>query len=144
MDLIIKIKNKYNSWKIAFWNWMIALHMKLLGTFEARKVSKGRKTCKNCIMTVVMYLFTAYPALAAANAGEILGGVLGIVLAMFNFVGIALVVWGIAQFVLAVKRTDAESKSDAVQTIVCGIALMALKTLLGSLNLGVTIKDVSL
>lgn len=144
MDLMIRKKSNLNSCKIDFWNWMITLHMKIMGTFDAKKTTKCRKSYKNCILTAMMYFFSAYPALAASNAGDILGGVLGIVIAMFKYVGIALVVWGVAQFVLAVKRTDAESKSDAVQTIVCGIALISLKILLGSLNLGVSIKDVSL
>lgn len=79
-----------------------------------------------------------------ADASTLMGSILGMILAVFRYVGVALIVWGVIQFVLATKRTDAESKSDAIQTIMCGIVLTALKTIFNSFNLGVTISDITL
>ena len=54
---------------------------------------------------------------------------------MFKYVGAAIFVWAIIQFILATKRSDADSKSDAVQTAVCGIALMAIAVFVKNLGL---------
>lgn len=45
-------------------------------------------------------------------------------------------VWAIIQFVLATKRSDADSKADAVQTAVCGIALMSIALIVNALGIG--------
>lgn len=55
---------------------------------------------------------------------------------MFKYVGAAIFVWAIIQFILATKRSDADSKADAVQTAVCGIAMMSIKTIV--VGLGIT------
>lgn len=39
-------------------------------------------------------------------------------------------------FVLATKRSDADSKADAVQTAVCGIALMSIALIVNALGIG--------
>lgn len=94
----------------------------------------------------VMHLSTLLVMAEAtvADASTLMGSILGMILAVFRYVGIALIVWGVIQFVLATKRTDAESKSDAIQTIMCGIVLTALKTIFNSFDLGVTISDITL
>ena len=42
----------------------------------------------------------------------------------------------IIQFILATKRSDADSKADAVQTAVCGIALMGITLVVQGLGIG--------
>lgn len=60
-------------------------------------------------------------------------------LSMFKYVGAAIFVWAIIQFILATKRSDADSKADAVQTAVCGIALMGIRTVIVGLGIGAAI-----
>jgi len=77
------------------------------------------------------------PALAAApNASTTMFNLISLMLSMFKYVGAAIFVWAIIQFILATKRSDADSKADAVQTAVCGIAMMSIKTIV--VGLGIT------
>ena len=77
------------------------------------------------------------PALAAApNASTTMFNLISLMLSMFKYVGAAIFVWAIIQFILATKRSDADSKADAVQTAVCGIAMMSIKTRV--VGLGIT------
>ena len=55
---------------------------------------------------------------------------------IFMFVGAVIFVWAIIQFILATKRSDADSKADAVQTAVCGIALMGIALIVNALGIG--------
>ena len=55
---------------------------------------------------------------------------------VLKYVGAAIFVWAIIQFVLATKRSDADSKADAVQTAVCGIALMSIALIVNALGIG--------
>ena len=55
---------------------------------------------------------------------------------MFKYVGAAVFVWAVIQFILATKRSDADSKSDAVQTAVCGIALMGIAGVVSIMGIG--------
>ena len=77
------------------------------------------------------------PALAAApNASTTKFNLISLMLSVFKYVGAAIFVWAIIQFILATKRSDADSKADAVQTAVCGIAMMSIKTIV--VGLGIT------
>ena len=74
-----------------------------------------------------------------------ISNIVAIILAMFRWVGVVLLVWGVAQFIMAIKRTDAESKSDAIQTIICAIVLISLKTVIESLKIdGLEVKDANI
>lgn len=70
------------------------------------------------------------------SAGKTMGALISLMCSMFKYVGVAIFVWAIIQFILATKRSDADSKADAVQTAVCGIALIAVATIIT--NLGIT------
>ena len=93
---------------------------------------------------IMMLLFSAVPILASSDignvdAGDLMGKVIGIIIYLFFWVGLCVLIWGIVMFLLALKRQDGESKADAVQPMVAGIALMALRFLVDSLGLGVEI-----
>ena len=77
------------------------------------------------------------PALAAApNASTTMFNLISLMLSMFKYVGAAIFVWAIIQFILATKRSDADSKADAVQTAFCGIALMGITLVVQGLGIG--------
>lgn len=95
-------------------------------------------------IAVLMIMVTSVPVFAAGGSydtGALFGRLLGIVVSLFRWVGIVLLVWGVCQFLLAIKRSDSESKSDAIQTIVCAVALIVLRTLVDALGLGVEITE---
>lgn len=83
------------------------------------------------------------PAFAAVEAKSVMSNLISLMCSMFKFVGAAIFVWAIIQFILATKRSDADSKADAVQTAVCGIALMAVAAIVTNLGLDNTVIDTS-
>ena len=83
------------------------------------------------------------PAFAAVEAKSVTSNLISLMCSMFKFVGAAIFVWAIIQFILATKRSDADSKADAVQTAVCGIALMAVAAIVKNLGLDNTVIDTS-
>lgn len=83
------------------------------------------------------------PAFAAVQAKTVMSNLISLMCSMFKFVGAAIFVWAIIQFILATKRSDADSKADAVQTAVCGIALMAVAAIVKNLGLDNTVIDTS-
>lgn len=83
------------------------------------------------------------PAFAAVEAKSVMSNLISLMCSMFKFVGAAIFVWAIIQFILATKRSDADSKADAVQTAVCGIALMAVAAIVKNLGLDNTVVDTS-
>ena len=91
--------------------------------------------------TSVLKTFTTYDELFSKLMKDSrFTNIVAIILAMFRWVGIVLLVWGVAQFIMAIKRTDAESKSDAIQTIICSIVLISLKSVIEGLGIdGLTI-----
>lgn len=81
------------------------------------------------------------PAFAAVEAKSVMSNLISLMCSLFKFVGAAIFVWAIIQFILATKRSDADSKADAVQTAVCGIALMAVAAIVKNLGLDNTVID---
>ena len=81
------------------------------------------------------------PAFAAVEAKSVMSNLISLMCSMFKYVGAAIFVWAIIQFILATKRSDADSKADAVQTAVCGIALMAVAAIVKNLGLDNTVID---
>ena len=82
----------------------------------------------------VMFVIQAFAD--APNASDTMLKVINLILSMFKYVGAAIFVWAIIQFILATKRSDADSKADAVQTAVCGIALMGIVVIVKGLGIG--------
>ena len=102
---------------------------------ESRYGFKKILVCLSMILLgSVMFII---PALAAApNASTTMFNLISLMLSMFKYVGAAIFVWAIIQFILATKRSDADSKADAVQTAVCGIALMGITLVVQGLGIG--------
>lgn len=102
---------------------------------ESRYGFKKILVCLSMILLgSVMFII---PALAAApNASTTMFNLISLMLSMFKYVGAAIFVWAIIQFILATKRSDADSKADAVQIAVCGIALMGITLVVQGLGIG--------
>ena len=70
-------------------------------------------------MMVLGTMMFMVPAFAKApSATKTMTNLISLMCSMFKFVGAAIFVWAIIQFILATKRSDADSKADAVQTAV--------------------------
>ena len=87
-------------------------------------------------MMVLGTMMFMVPAFAKApSATKTMTNLISLMCSMFKFVGAAIFVWAIIQFILATKR------SDAVQTAVCGIALMGIAAIVTALGIGSAIDD---
>lgn len=96
-----------------------------------------------CLMMMALGVFMfAFPAFATSgggsgdgSAGTLITNLINLMCSMFKFVGAAVFVWAVIQFILATKRSDADSKADAVQTAVCGIALVCVAAIVDKLGI---------
>ena len=70
-----------------------------------------------------------------ADASSILSSIIGIVLGIARYVGIALLVYAIYQMIMAMKDDNADSKSRAMQLIVVSIVLIILKTIIAQISI---------
>lgn len=107
-----------------------------------RKIDYKKVLWCLAMMTLGTAMFII-PAFAAVEAKSVMSNLISLMCSMFKFVGAAIFVWAIIQFILATKRSDADSKADAVQTAVCGIALMAVAAIVKNLGLDNTVIDTS-
>lgn len=105
-----------------------------------RKIDYNKVAICLAMMALGTIMFVL-PAFAAINAKEVMSNLISLMCSMFKFVGVAIFVWAVIQFILATKRSDADSKADAVQTAVCGVALMAVATIVTKLGLDSAVID---
>lgn len=102
---------------------------------------KAMENTMRCLMVFQMLICLSgqisVPAAtgAAAEAQALVTGLVNVMLSIFKYVGMALITWGVIQFLLAIKKSDAESKSEAVTTAVVGIALYCLNILIGNMGI---------
>lgn len=89
------------------------------------------------VLGTMMFMVPAFAATVSAN--KTMTNLIGLMCSMFKYVGAAIFVWAIIQFILATKRSDADSKADAIQTAVCGIALMGIVLVVNALGIGAAI-----
>lgn len=108
---------------------------------KAKRKIDYKKVAICLAMMALGTIMFVLPAFAAINAKEVMSNLISLMCSMFKFVGVAIFVWAVIQFILATKRSDADSKADAVQTAVCGVALMAVATIVTKLGLDSAVVD---
>lgn len=118
---------------------MESMYFKAKSSGTVRRISNT----VNITCAAAMASLVAVPAFAddGGTAQTAVFSLINIMLSIFRYVGIALFVWGVIQFILATKRSDADSKADAIQTALCGIALMFIGIIVGGLGIGGFTKD---
>lgn len=108
---------------------------------KAKRKIDYKKVAICLAMMALGTIMFVLPAFAAINAKEVMSNLISLMCSMFKFVGVAIFVWAVIQFILATKRSDADSKADAVQTAVCGVALMTVATIVTKLGLDSAVID---
>lgn len=104
---------------------------------KAKRKIDYKKVMWCLAMMVLGTMMFALPASAkTVSASATMANLISLMCSMFKYVGAAIFVWAIIQFILATKRSDADSKADAVQTAVCGIALMGIVVIINALGVG--------
>lgn len=108
---------------------------------KAKRKIDYKKVAICLAMMALGTIMFVLPAFAAVDAKEVMSNLISLMCSMFKFVGVAIFVWAVIQFILATKRSDADSKADAVQTAVCGVALMTVATIVTKLGLDSAVID---
>jgi len=64
------------------------------------------------------------------NAGDLMGRVIGILLTITRYVGVALVVYGVYEVVQSFMQNQPEAKTKGIMMALAGVAMIALKSVL--------------
>ena len=108
---------------------MESMYFKAKSSGTVRRIS----TAVNITCAAAMASLVAVPAFAANDTATAQG-------AVFSLINIMLSIFRY-EFILATKRSDADSKADAIQTALCGIALMFIGLIVGGLGIGGFTRD---
>lgn len=68
------------------------------------------------------------------NAGQMMGKIIGILLTITRFVGVALVVYGVYEIVMSFMQNQPEAKTKGIIMALAGIVMTALKSILSTLG----------
>lgn len=69
-----------------------------------------------------------------ANAADLMGNVIGVLLTITRFVGVALIVYGLYEVVQSFMQNQPEAKTKGIIMALAGIACTALKSILSGLG----------
>lgn len=113
-------------------------------TTTKRKCGLGKKFAIATSAMSAMALATASTALAdwdsvtvsdgSADAQEMMGKIIGILLTISRFVGVALVVYGVYEVVMSFMQNQPEAKTKGIVMALAGIVMTTLKSILESLG----------
>lgn len=128
----VKKKGRRNIGKM----WVFKKQEEDMKQKNKRKVNWRRIWLSLMMMALGITMF-AFPAFAdTVSANNVMSNLISLMCSMFKYVGAAIFVWAIIQFILATKRSDADSKADAIQTAMCGVALMGISGIVSVLGIG--------
>lgn len=114
---------------------------------KKRKCGLFRKAAIGAGVMSAMMSTTAVTALAdfgsddvtiqdtGVSAGTMMGKIIGILLTITRFVGVALVVYGVYEIVMSFMQNQPEAKTKGIIMALAGIVMTALKSILQSLGL---------
>lgn len=69
------------------------------------------------------------------NAGAMMGKIIGILLTITRFVGVALVVYGVYEVVMSFMQNQPEAKTKGIIMALAGIVMTALKSILVAIKI---------
>lgn len=70
----------------------------------------------------------------ATDAGALMGKIIGILLTITRFVGVALIIYGVYEIVMSFMQNQPEAKTKGIVMALAGVAMVALKSILTTLG----------
>lgn len=67
-----------------------------------------------------------------ANAADLMGKIIGILLTITRYVGVALVVYGVYEVVMSFMQNQPEAKTKGIIMALAGVVMIALKSILSA------------
>ena len=116
---------------------------RIVGT--KRKVSNKLAAARRAIMTAAMAVTAAFSCSTVAladgfgvtvqetelgEANQLMGKIIGILLTITRFVGVALVVYGVYEIVMSFMQNQPEAKTKGIIMALAGVVMIALKSIL--------------
>lgn len=112
---------------------------------KEKKASMFRKASVAMGITGAMMAMTSTAALASFNesvtvtstnldASKMMGKILGILLTITRFVGVALIIYGVYEVVMSFMQNQPEAKTKGIIMALAGVVMTALKSILKSLG----------
>ena len=115
--------------------------------------SKSRSSFRNRIKTIGASAYGIVTAVAAtimqasafgdsvtitatdADANNMMGNVIGILLTITRFVGVALAIYGVYEIVMSFMQNQPEAKTKGIVMALAGVVMIALKSVLQAMNI---------
>lgn len=72
------------------------------------------------------------------SANNLMGNIIGILLTITRFVGIALLIYGVYEIVMSFMQNQPEAKTKGIVMALAGVVMIALKSVLGGLGIGIS------
>jgi hypothetical protein len=69
------------------------------------------------------------------NANQLMGKIIGILLAITRYVGIALVIYGVYEVVMSFMQNQPEAKTKGIVMALAGVVMIGLKSIISGLGL---------
>lgn len=70
-----------------------------------------------------------------ADAAQLMGKIIGILLTITRYVGVALVIYGVYEIVMSFMQNQPEAKTKGIIMALAGAVMITLKTILSSLGI---------
>ncbi len=70
-----------------------------------------------------------------ADAGDLMGRIIGILLTITRYVGVALVIYGVYEVVMSFMQNQPEAKTKGIVMALAGVAMIALKSILSAVGI---------
>ncbi len=71
------------------------------------------------------------------DADSLMGKVLGVLLSITRYVGVALVIYGVYEIVMSFMQQQPEAKTKGIIMALAGVVMITLKTILGPNGVGI-------
>lgn len=113
---------------------------KKAGIFKKMALMGGSVSCALPMMlTSALADGTAWDTVTIKNnsssdAGTMMGNIIGILLTITRFVGVALVVYGVYEVVMSFMQNQPEAKTKGIIMALAGVVMTALKSILKAVN----------
>lgn len=72
---------------------------------------------------------------SSADAGTLMGKIIGIILTIARYAGIALTIWGIIDIVMSFVQQQPEAKTKGIYMALSGVVMIVLKSIISGLGL---------
>lgn len=72
------------------------------------------------------------------SANNLMGNIIGVLLTITRFVGVALLIYGVYEIVMSFMQNQPEAKTKGIVMALAGVVMIALKSVLQGLGIGIS------